>query len=200
MSDLEGLEQVTEQTSIRVNERSHRGKLGWGISPNIERAAVKRAAEQPIKPIATSLSPPLPALAPSPANLGRMFTDYYTLIETCRARAEELGISRAELDRVSGLPQGYSAKLLGKDGAGKKKKRIWPIGLESMLGVLGLQVLLIVDEAATARTLALRQPVDRANQRFGNTCRNKATLLPPPVSKPLLRMVEKRPARGGKYG
>jgi hypothetical protein len=43
---------------------------------------------------------------------------------------------------------------------------MWPIGLEAMLGVLGLKILLIEDETATARTLALRTPVDRANQRI----------------------------------
>jgi hypothetical protein len=48
---------------------------------------------------------------------------------------------------------------------------MWPIGLEAMLGTLGLNVLLIDDEAATARTLALREPVDRAQQRFGNVQR-----------------------------
>jgi hypothetical protein len=46
-----------------------------------------------------------------------------------------------------------------------------------MLGVLGLRVLLIEDDVATARTLALRTPVDRANQRFGNVCRISAKLL-----------------------
>jgi hypothetical protein len=92
------------------------------------------------------------------------------------------------------LPSGYSAKLLGRDGAGEK----WPIGLKAMLGALGLNVFLIEDEAATARTLALRTPVDRANQRFGNVCRISATLLAPP-SQPTV-VSAKRPARGGKYG
>jgi hypothetical protein len=73
------------------------------------------------------------------------------------------GLSRLELDRLAELPSGYSAKLLGRDGAGEKQKRLWPIGLEAMLGTLGLKVLLIEDEAATARTLALRTPVVRAN-------------------------------------
>jgi hypothetical protein len=76
------------------------------------------------------------------------------------------------------------------------KKKMWPIALESMLGVLGLKILLIEDDAATARTLALRTPVDRANQRFGNVCRVSAKLLPRPS-----RIVgTKRPARRGKYG
>jgi hypothetical protein len=37
-----------------------------------------------------------------------------------------------------------------------------------MLGALGLKIVVIEDEAATARTLALRVPVDQAQQRFGN--------------------------------
>jgi hypothetical protein len=118
------------------------------------------------------------------ADLGRLIGDYRGLVETCRARAEELEISRLEIDRLSGLPAGYSGKLLGKDGVvgpGRKHKKMWPVALESMLGVLGLKILLIEDEAATARTLAHRTPVDRANQRFGNVCRISAKLLAPPV-------------------
>src|ERR1700732_2545866 len=115
------------------------------------------------------------------ATLGRVITDYKTLVEICRQRADELEISRLEIDRLGGLPAGYAGKLLGKDGAapGRKHKKMWPVALESMLGVLGLKILLIEDDAATARTLALRTPVDRANQRFGNVCRI-ATLLEKP--------------------
>jgi hypothetical protein len=140
------------------------------------------------------------------ANLGRLITDYRTLVETCRARAEELELSRLEIDRLGGLPTGYAGKLLGKDGGapGRKHKKMWPIALESMLGVLGLKILLIEDEAATARTLALRTPVDRSNQRFGNVCRISATLLPPPsqsASQPMLTIVASaKTRRGSKYG
>src|SRR5258708_7701053 len=133
------------------------------------------------------------------ATLGRLISDYRGLVETCRARAEELELSRSEIDRIGGLPAGYAGKLLG-NGLAKRKKRMWPIGLEAMLGALGLRILLIEDEVATARTLALRIPVDRANQRFGNVCRISATLLPPPsqpASPPRLTVVSKRPARGG---
>jgi hypothetical protein len=138
------------------------------------------------------------------AELGRVFSDYRTLVETCRARADELGISRLEIDRLSGLPAGYAGKLLGKDGGdpGRKHKKMWPIALESMLGVLGLKILLIEDDAATARTLALRTPVDRANQRFGNVSRLTPKLLPPPSqpsSPPRLTVVAAK-RRGSKYG
>jgi hypothetical protein len=138
------------------------------------------------------------------ANLGRMISDYRGLIETCRQRADELGISRLEIDRIGGLPSGYAGKLLGRDGGGPRQKKMWPVALESMLGVLGLKILLIEDDAATARTLALRTPVDRANQRFGNVCRISAKLLEKPsqpTSPPLLTVVPaKRSARGSKYG
>jgi hypothetical protein len=94
--------------------------------------------------------------------------------------------------------------LLGRDGCGPRQKRAWPVSLELMLRVLGLAVILIEDEAAAARTIALPTPVDRANQRFGNVCRISATLLAPPsqaASPPLLTVVAaKRSARGGKYG
>ena len=138
------------------------------------------------------------------ANLGRMISDYRGLIETCRARADELELSRLEIDRLGGLPAGYAGKLLGKDGLGPRKKKMWPVALESMLGVLGLKILLIEDSTATARTLALRTPVDSRQQRFGNVCRISAKLLPPPsqpASPPLLTVVAaKRPARRSKYG
>jgi hypothetical protein len=145
------------------------------------------------------------------ANLGRAIVDYSGFIESCRERADELALSRAEIDRLAGLPSGYAGKLLGKDGAGPRKKRVYPISLGSMLGVLGLRMLLIEDETATARTLALRVPVDRANQRFGNKCNSKRLLSfedplqlaapprePPPTSRAHLHVVQSR--RGGKYG
>src|ERR1700722_11957121 len=116
------------------------------------------------------------------AELGRLIGDYRALVETCRARADELELSRLEIDRLGGLPVGYAGKLLGKDGGepGGKNKKMWPIALESMLGVLGLKILLIEDEAATARTLALRTPVQSNQQRFGNVSRLAPKLLAPP--------------------
>jgi hypothetical protein len=144
------------------------------------------------------------------ATLGRTITDYRTLVEACRARADELALSRLEIDRLGGLPAGYSGKLLGKDAVDdvgfprkKSSKKMWPVSLEAMLGVLGLKILLIEDDAATARTLALRVPVESHQQRFDNVCRISAKLLPPPspASAPRLTIVSaKRAPRGSKYG
>jgi hypothetical protein len=137
------------------------------------------------------------------AILGRLIGDYRGMVETCRQRSDELSISRLELDRLAGLPPGYSGHLLGKGfDKGKKQKRMWPAGLESMLGVLGLKILLIEDEAATARTLSLRTPVDRKNQRPGNVSRLTAPLpaSAAQLARPPSLTIVGGKSRGGKYG
>jgi hypothetical protein len=206
MDALGRLEGIAEQASFRVNPKTRKNNTGrrWGVSPNLERSKVAREKKpQQPKPASTK-PPPKPAANPTPAKLGRAFSDYRTLVEICRARAEELELSRLEIDRLGGLPPGYSGKLLGRDGQGPRQKKMWPVSLEAMLGVLGLKILFIEDDAATAHTLAQRTPVDRANQRFGNVCRISAMLLEKPsqpAAPPLLTVVPaKRPARRSKYG
>jgi hypothetical protein len=44
--------------------------------------------------------------------IARPIPGYKGLVETCRQRADELAISRLELDRLAGLPSGCSSKLL----------------------------------------------------------------------------------------
>jgi hypothetical protein len=200
MSNLDGAEEIAEQNGV-----SRYGKFGWNISPSIERASAAREKKKaPAAPTPDAAPPARHASSSRSASLGRLITDYRTLVETCRARADELELSRLEIDRLGGLPTGYAGKLLGKNGSepGRKHKKMWPIALESMLGVLGLKILLIEDDAATARTLALRTPVDRANQRFGNACRISAKLLPPPSkpSSPPPLTVVPRVRRGSKHG
>src|ERR1700730_7664731 len=161
---LEGIEEIAEQTSLRVNERSRRGKFGWGVSPNIARASVAREQKKapqkkaPRKRVSKKKTPkPISAKSPPSAAraaaVGQLFTSYSTLIETCRVRCDQLELSRAELDRLSGLPDGYSSKLLGRDGCGQRQKRAWPVSLEALLGALGFKVILIIDEQATATRL-----------------------------------------------
>jgi hypothetical protein len=139
------------------------------------------------------------------AVLGRIVNDYDGLIEICRQRAEELAISREGIDDLSGLADGLAGKLLGK----RRRKNMGPTSLGPMLQALGLRLLIIEDEAATARTLALRTPVQSNQQRFGNVCRISKTLLPPsstpassppppPVSRAHLRVIQSK--RRGKYG
>jgi hypothetical protein len=108
---------------------------------------------------------------------------------------------------LAGLPAGYSAKLLGKDDAVPRKKRMWPASLEAILGTLGLQIIVIEDYAATSRTLSRRVPVDLAQQRFDNKCNSTKPapkLAAPvrelaPVSRAHPRVIQGK-RRGSKYG
>ncbi|MGA7994070.1 MAG: hypothetical protein WCA28_04095 [Bradyrhizobium sp.] len=87
-------------------------------------------------------------------------------------------------------------------GTGKKTKRMGLISLEIVLVTLGLKMVLIEDEAATARTPRQRVPVDRSQQRFGNVSRITAKLLAPPskpASSPLLTVVPANRSARGKY-
>jgi hypothetical protein len=212
MSDLEGLEEVAEQTSLRVNERTKSGGKGFRaaifkISPNIEHTAVQREKKKTPKPIVAK-QPRVESVASPPTVstcIARPVVGYRGLVETCRQRADELAISRLEIDRLAGLPTGYSAKLLGKEGAALKQKRMWPASLEAILGTLGLQIIIIEDYAATSRTLSRRVPVDLTQQRFGNKCNSKTVpkqLAAPaesaPVSRAHLRVVQGK-RRGSKY-
>jgi hypothetical protein len=138
--------------------------------------------------------------------IARPVLGYKGLVETCRQRADELAISRLEIDRLAGLPAGYSAKLLGKGNGETKQKRMWPAGLEAILGTLGLQIIIIEDHAATSKTLSRRIPVDQCNQRFDNKCNSKQLpkLAAPqdktlPVSRAHLRVIQGK-RRGSKYG
>jgi hypothetical protein len=212
MDALGGLEEIVEQADFcanvgnkRKNRRAH--AFGRSVSPNMQHSKVAREkkvrppAAQPLpKPISKK---PAPAPSVAPARLGQAITTYRILVETFRQRADELELSRSEIDRIAGLPSGYAGKILSV-GAAKKPKRMGMISLENMLATLGLKIILIEDEAATARTLALRTPVDQAQQRFGNVCRISAKLLAPPsqpTSPPLLTVVPaKRSARRSKYG
>jgi hypothetical protein len=137
--------------------------------------------------------------------IARPVTGYKGLIETCRQRANELAVSRLELDRLAGLPAGYSAKLLGKDDDVPRKKRMWPASLEAIVGTLGLQIILIEDHVATSRTLSRRVPADHSQQRFDNKCNSKPVpKLAAPlkelavVSRAHLRVIQGK-RRGSKY-
>jgi len=116
-----------------------------------------------------------------------------------------LAISRLEIDRLAGLPAGYSGKLLGKEGGALKPKRMWPASLEAILGTLGLQIIIVEDYAATSKTLSRRVPVDHANQRFDNKCNSKtvpklaAPAKAPAESRAHLRVIQGK-RRGSKYG
>jgi len=67
--------------------------------------------------------------------------------------AEKLNISRAEIDRLCGFPDGHTGHMLAQNG-----KLIGPLFLLCLLEVLGLRLVVAEDAALTARTLAKRRP------------------------------------------
>jgi hypothetical protein len=66
---------------------------------------------------------------------------YDDLVHALRARAEELGLSRENIDDIAGLPSGYASKILAK----KHIKRMGALSLWLILPALGAQLCLIED-------------------------------------------------------
>jgi hypothetical protein len=134
------------------------------------------------------------------AVLGRIVNDYEGLIEVCRQRAAELELSREGIDLLSGCAPGLAGKILGH----RQAKKLGPTTLKPILQALGLRLLVIEDDHETALTLAVREPVQSRQQRFGNVSRLTPKLLPPsprPAGPPDLKIVSNRQKRGvTKYG
>jgi hypothetical protein len=158
MSDIEALDAIADQTGIRVNEHTSHGKFGWSIGPHIERASAPRERDKPAalpKKAAAAVAVGQPARRLTA--IARTIGDYPELVDAFRARVDEMGLTRLELDHQAGLQDGYSGKTLGPS-------RIRAYGLRTLgptLGALGLKLLLIEDTAQTAKILARRQPRER---------------------------------------
>jgi hypothetical protein len=67
--------------------------------------------------------------------------DYDTLVDALRARRDELKITHAVIDDVSGLHSGYASKLMSDPPI----KGFGRVSLGPILGSLGLQLLVVVD-------------------------------------------------------
>jgi hypothetical protein len=140
----------------------------------------------------------------------RVVYHYPAFIEAIRDRTVDLQISRLEIDRIAGLPTGFSGKALSRNPV----KRIGLVSLGPLLETLGLIIMIVEDPAACDRTLARRAPVDVNNQRFGNKCNSPASLkiesaesvkiaapqrIEPPAARAHLRVIQGK-RRGSKYG
>lgn len=75
---------------------------------------------------------------------------YDDLQPILRARADALGLSRVELDRIAGVPSGYSAKVLAEVPI----RKLGPDTLGPMLGALGVKIMLVEDPEALAKFTA----------------------------------------------
>jgi hypothetical protein len=86
------------------------------------------------------------------------FSDYDELITALRQRAAELNLSGADTDRLSGLPDRYSQKLLGPN----QVRRLGVTSMGCFLGALALRGVLVEDRAALEKLR--RRTTPRQNQ------------------------------------
>jgi hypothetical protein len=85
---------------------------------------------------------------------------YDDLIAVARARMDQLEITFATLDWISGVQSGYSAKLLGPGP--DHCKTVGPISFCAIMGALGMKLLAVEDAEAMAR---VRQRLVRRKYR-----------------------------------
>jgi hypothetical protein len=92
--------------------------------------------------------------------------DYDELIAAIRARRDELEVTHATLDHVSGLASGHTSKLFCIPPI----KRLGMISLGAMLGSVGLMLVVVEDPAALARVsgrLVKRERPARSGRAIG---------------------------------
>jgi hypothetical protein len=157
---------VEQQRSLRVNEREpkyrERRNNGFGLSVSVGLSHAKVAREKKPAP-APIEAPPIasPPIAKVPSPIGRFIRDYAEIVELCRAQADKLEISRHEIDRLAGLPEGHSGHVL----APSFSKLIGPAYLLALFETLGIRLVAIEDPELVARTLARRTPRQSSHMR-----------------------------------
>jgi hypothetical protein len=141
-----------------ADDRTKRRGRDWGLSPTIERARASREKKPQLpvamKPVIVEVVEAV-IIEPAPIQIvGRVlatFSDYDGLHRAITARTASLGITRLELDHLSGNQEGYSGKLL----APSHYKKFGKVSLGNTVGALGCYLLLIEDQAATKSLLSL---------------------------------------------
>jgi hypothetical protein len=146
---------MADALAIIADDRPRRyHRPGYGVSVNFTHAKVAR--EKSPAPAAPVEAPPIaaPTIARPPSPIGRLIATYDEVIDIFRARADELELSRLEIDRLTGLADAHTSHLLAR----KFTQVFGPVSLPLMLDVLGLRLLVVEDPVLTARTLKRRTP------------------------------------------
>ena len=97
----------------------------------------------------------------------RACSDYLDVIRGLRERADQLQISREAIDDLSGLSDGYSAKLLSIPPV----KTIGFMSMSPLFETLGVRLMLVEDTEHTAKTLTRRTPRVEGHVRTGHVRR-----------------------------
>jgi hypothetical protein len=148
---------------------------GGGIPANLCRAKVAREPKPPLAPTARIEATPIiqPSIALRAPVVGRAITSYDDVIDAFRDRADDLEISRGEIDRLTGLADAHASMLLTKSCM----KVFGPVSLPAMLAVLGLRFRIEEDPEQTARTLRRRERRMTTHAHYGHQF--------PPISGPV---------------
>jgi hypothetical protein len=88
-------------------------------------------------------------MADAPRELGNVFR-YEDLHAILRARCAEIGLARAQLDEIAGLPDSYATKIL----APRPMRTMGSMALSVVLPVLGVRLVAIEDPEALSKTLS----------------------------------------------
>ena len=158
------LEEIERQTSLRCNETSIHvrrpgRKLGWGLSPNIARAAASRESEPQQPAVAIKLAPVevAAAIAPPPIEIRSM----QEMVAAFRACRDEREITHETVDDIAGWQSGYSSKLL----APTPIKNLGWMSLGAALGAFGKVLLLVDDPEQIKRVKDRWTPRERPHAR-----------------------------------
>jgi hypothetical protein len=107
--------------------------------PGVKSKRIERTGERKRPALAfVKNNPPVPS---------NDITDYDSLHAVLRARAEALAISRATIDHISGLQDGFSAKILSPN----KLRSVTIRSLGPLLSTLALKLVAVPDDEAFAR-------------------------------------------------
>ena len=93
------------------------------------------------------------------------FADYAGMLNTLRARVEELQIQGERFEAFAGLPTGYLSKLIGV----RPVRRIAMVSMGPIFSALGIRCIVVEDPAATARLKNRIRPRNNALMRASYT-------------------------------
>ena len=93
------------------------------------------------------------------------FADYAGMLNTLRARVEELQIQGERFEAFAGLPTGYLSKLIGV----RPVRRIAMVSMGPIFSALGIRCIVVEDPAATARLKNRIRPRNDAYMRASYT-------------------------------
>jgi hypothetical protein len=93
------------------------------------------------------------------------FVDYAGMLDTLRARVDELQIQGERFEHFAGLPIGYLSKLIGV----RPVRRISMVSMGPLFWALGIRCIVVEDPAATARLKNSIRPRNNAYMRASYT-------------------------------